>query len=901
MNLTLGTRHGAWLSLLRLAFRNLARHRGRTVLICVLIGLPVAAAVAADILFLTHAPTPAAFVREELGSADAKISDTSTTRIVGDITARYGGYTSVGTEKSRAPLTPAQVKALLPVGSSMAHPCATSSGGAGTSGLATSGDSAVAVQISVCEPGSVGATQLKLRSGRLPTDAAEVAVTSAVAKRLGLTDLGRLRSGSTLTVDGGPAAPVVGIADERSYTATEALYVASGNVAITPAPANTWLVTFPPAIRDDPAAISAAAAVLFDSGMDGNFRDPILHPDRYASSTTTSDDSNLQALLLGAVFVAFGLVEVVLLAGAAMSVGIRRQAREIGLLGAIGGDRRDIRRLVLMQTLAYSVTGSVLAVPVGLLAVVVSRPITERLASRDMSDLGLAPLHWLALAAFGLLGGIVAGWWPSRGIAKLPAVDALAGRLGDARMAVRVPTRRFVVAGLGIATSLVAAAWLFTAVRSIDTAQNSSVVVPVLVLIAGIITTTLALASLMSPLLGLIGRRVGRLPLAARFAVRDLGRQRARTAPAAAAVMVAVAAALGISFVLAGTDAHNRRIYEPWLPVGDISLYAAGGPDNLAQVTTAAQAAIPASRIVSMPTITSTVKYQEPDEGYVSPLVAALPSRLQFDPNAGESYQFALGDSDFLHHIMPTEADRILALLAQGRAVLLTDNTSVSSVGLVRAPNDAVDSLSGKVTGAFDRTIQVTRMRPPSTSSLLPGGTVLISSAMMSDLGLRPETGTTLLVPPGPIDAATADQVSAKVEQVGGSAHAELGYTSRLPATMLIAAGIAGFLAIAATVISLALVQSEGRADLATLAAVGADPSRRRLITFWQALAIAVVGGVTGTLLGGFVAFASRPLAGYVAVPWLPVLLVTVVLPIVSAGLATAFTRSRLPMVRRLT
>jgi putative ABC transport system permease protein len=894
-------RHGARKSLLRLAFRNLGRHRGRSILICVLIGLPVAAAVAADTLYLTHVPPPHALVRELMGSADARLVDTGRTSIAGDITSRYDAWGLTGSDKARIPLTTAQIAALLPPGSSMSRPCATSGDGGGTSGLATSGDFAVSVWTTVCAPGSAGAAQLKLKTGRLATEADEVAVTTTVAKRLGFTHLGRLRPGSSLTVDGGAAALVVGIADERADTSAQALYVAAGSSVSATSPAATWLVTFPPTVRDDPAAISAAAATLFDAGISGNFRDPILHPGHYPGSVGSPDHTSLNGLLLGAVFVAFGLVEVVLLAGAAMSVGIRRQAREIGLLGAIGGDRRDIRRLVLAQTLAFSVTGSVVAVPVGLLAVLAMRPITEHTSSQDMSELGLAPLHWLALAGFGLLGGLIAGWWPARGIAKLSTVDALAGRLGDARMRVPVPIRRFVVAGLGITISVVAGAWLFTAVRSIDS-DRTAAVVPTLVLIAGITTTTLALASLMSPLLGLVGRRVTRLPLAARFAIRDVGRQRGRTAPAAAAVMVAVAATLGISFVLAGTDAHERRIYQPWLPVGDISLYAPTQAGSLDRVTSAAVGVIPGSRVVHIPTITSTVKDKEADEGYVPPLLAALPSRLEYVPGVGTSYHLTLGNRDLLRHVVPAEADRISALLDKGRAVILTSDTTLSSVGLIRAPSeDVVDSPSGTVAGAFDRTIPVTRLPAASVSSLMPDGTVLISAAMLRDLGLRSEPGMTLVVPPGPIDPATVDKVRARVEQSGGNANAELGYVSRLPAAMLVAAGIAGFVAIAATVISLALVQSEGRADLATLAAVGADPSRRRFITFWQALTIAVVGGVTGTMLGGFVAFASRPLAGYIAVPWLPVLLVTVVLPIVSAGLATAFTRSRLPMVRRLT
>jgi putative ABC transport system permease protein len=114
------------------------------------------------------------------------------------------------------------------------------------------------------------------------------------------------------------------------------------------------------------------------------------------------------------------------------------------------------------------------------------------------------------------------------------------------------------------------------------------------------------------------------------------------------------------------------------------------------------------------------------------------------------------------------------------------------------------------------------------------------------------------------------------------------------------------------------LALSDARPDLATLSAVGASPRTRRGV----AAAYAVVVGAVGALMGAAVGFipgiaVTRPLtsAGYNSVggsgditqtgpfldiPWLMVLALVVVLPVMTALVVGLFARSRLPLVARL-
>ena len=64
---------------------------------------------------------------------------------------------------------------------------------------------------------------------------------------------------------------------------------------------------------------------------------------------------DLTPLLVGALCILVGLLEVVLLVGAAFAVAARRQVRDLGLLAANGGAAADVRRVLLAQGVVLGV------------------------------------------------------------------------------------------------------------------------------------------------------------------------------------------------------------------------------------------------------------------------------------------------------------------------------------------------------------------------------------------------------------------------------------------------------------------------------------------------------------------------------------------------------------------
>src|SRR6202008_2822857 len=90
-------------------------------------------------------------------------------------------------------------------------------------------------------------------------------------------------------------------------------------------------------------------------------------PERYRGGTESSPVSvdELRTVALVMLIAGLGLLEVVLLAGAAFAVGARRQMRELGLVAATGGSTRHVRRVVLAQGLVLGVAGAAIGVAVG--------------------------------------------------------------------------------------------------------------------------------------------------------------------------------------------------------------------------------------------------------------------------------------------------------------------------------------------------------------------------------------------------------------------------------------------------------------------------------------------------------------------------------------------------------
>jgi putative ABC transport system permease protein len=102
--------------------------------------------------------------------------------------------------------------------------------------------------------------------------------------------------------------------------------------------------------------------------------------------------------------------------------------------------------------------------------------------------------------------------------------------------------------------------------------------------------------------------------------------------------------------------------------------------------------------------------------------------------------------------------------------------------------------------------------------------------------------------------------------------------------------------------ISVPLSAAEGRADLSTLAAVGAPPRRRRNLAAAQAWVLGQLGCLLGVGVGALYGYTAHAAFGsdHSMVPWRDIAAIVIIIPLFAGVLAWLATRSRLPMLRRL-
>lgn len=251
--------------------------------------------------------------------------------------------------------------------------------------------------------------------------------------------------------------------------------------------------------------------------------------------------------------IAAGLPVLVLtgaLASGAFVTAARRRLREYGLLGANGASLAHVRGLVLRQASLLGALGALLGAGVGLaLAPAVLSAGRTWLPTWGRAPLSLHALDVVGPFALGLLASILGAWVPAWLVGRVPAARALAGRMPSPPRT----GRRYLGAAL-LAVGAAAAAVGSDPDRSDGWLGWSS-----LLLFLG--------ASLAAgPVLEMLGRRAGSLPLAARLAVRDAARQRTRSA-AVVVVLAAVFAVGTVGSLQLGQEVALHYQYGP-LPSG---------------------------------------------------------------------------------------------------------------------------------------------------------------------------------------------------------------------------------------------------------------------------------------------------------------------------------------------
>ncbi|MFD5831377.1 FtsX-like permease family protein [Lentzea sp. NPDC060358] len=873
-----------WRAALRIAWREARRSRVRSALVVALIGVPVAALSFAAVVYDSTTLTPDEDASRHMGATEAMVRWPHSGPVMQQPDQLYAIPTGAeeGPEPSeeglRALLPGAR---LIPVQSAGVTLRTTAGLGRANVRMVDLGDPLTTGMITVLE-------------GRTAATATEVALTRAAMDRTAA------RLGGTVTTEDGRAFTVVGVVEEPGGLENTTVVALPGAF---PGADRIWLVTTPLDWAKVKELNSSGVVALSRSVL----RDPPSAAERY-DRLGEPDELRGEVLVLIA---GLAVLEMALLAGSALAVGARRRKRDLALVAAVGGAPSHVRRVVLADGVVVGALAAAGGVVLGTLAAVAGRPVVEWVLEERFGALRLYPAALVALALLALVTGVLAAVVPAWISARQDVVTALAGRRGITRS-----RRRWVFLGLG----LIAA--------GVVTGVLSAVRTEVVGILGALILTEVGLVLCTPALLGLLARAGRRLPVALRIALRDASRNRTAAAPAISAVMAAVIGAVAVSVVL--TSQAEQATGQLAGNLGDVSVYAR---DNLTKdaktalpptVATALRATMPAAEVHEIKLLgcdgAACMAHVRPPAAKECPYALDV---LQRQPTESEQ-QSALADrrcdgvgrshryfgafttpTGFLAITTPDAAATLLKLQPPDAAAAETAMREGKVV--VNTPEVVED----------DRILISTRMQSVTTRApahAVPAATAplaLMTEETARTLGFEVESFSVYATSTRMPTAAEQDALTAAL---GGEyeVHVDRPTETATQRALGVLGLVAGLITLAAAALATGLAAADGRRDLTTLAAVGATPALRKLLSLSQAGVIAGTGGLLGTAAGvgsalallaafnvGYESTWPRPPLNPLTVPWPNVLTSLLVVPAVAMIGAALFTRSRLPVERR--
>ncbi|MFF3865285.1 FtsX-like permease family protein [Micromonospora sp. NPDC001898] len=897
----------SWRAALRIARREAGRARGRNALVLAMIALPVLALAFAAVSYDMSRLTRAERIDRQLGTADAELFWLADGPLVQDAWGDTG-YPREGVRHRNRPVTAAELTAQLPAGSRVGEVrwWATFEARVGNRRVSFDGR-----QLDLTDPLLRG--QARQLAGRPPTAADEIGLNRAALRRL------HVRPGDRVTpADGSGDRTVVGVVEFPDRLGPMVTLPPTAPMPVESQAETRWLADLPDGV--DPGLTDR----LNTRGITVVARTPAPHPGVDAgmlnASVSAEDASN--AVLIGGL----GLLEVVLLVGPAFAVGVRRRRRDLALVAVAGGDAAHLRRIVLADGVVLGCAGAAAGLALGVVAAIAARPLTEEYVFQArFGAYRVFPAALVAIAAVAVLAGVLAALAPAWTAARQDVVAGLAGRRTSPPHRRRWPLLGAALTAGGAAVAALGAA------RSVTP-----------VLFAGLVLGELGLVFATPTLVGLLARAGRWLPLAPRVALRDASRNRASAAPAISAVMAAVAGSVALGVYVASDDARTRAAYRPGLPYGHVLVVgsdtATGTLPPVARVAEVAAAELPPSAVtrIDAPACSapatpaaSTVEdwcdvQAELPPGQTCPYEvgqvrdAAVRLRVRADPRCVD--WLSGGPSGYSLSSVVDEGDALAALtgaapqeIAAARRVLRAGGAVVTDPRYV---------LDGRVTLAATRTRDESgstgTVRATVPGYVLRGGTgadqLVLSHAAAARVGLAAYQVGFVLATDAVPTPDQQDRFDAELRRLAPlRVVVERGRpdTDQRPILLLLAI-VSGLVTVGAAAVATGLAAAEGRADLSTLAAVGASPRVRRVLSLCQAGVIAGLGSALGIAAGLgtaviVLAATNRRYAGAwpveepypVVVPWLT-LGVLVVVPLVAMLGAGLFTRSRLAVERRL-
>jgi putative ABC transport system permease protein len=741
-----------------------------------------------------------------------------------------------------------------------------------------------------------------LREGRLPRSADEIAISVRLAER-------GFSVGDTVRLEGGLTRQVTAIIESTSTLGQSRVVGLPGSLGLESSDTHrVWLANRPGGVD------WSTVRDLNTRGVYVLSRDVVENPppDSEVSAKAMADSGmESTAIAVLALVVAVALLEVVLLAGPAFAVGARRQQRSLALILATGGEKRDVKRAVLASGLVLGFVAALLGAVGGVVVALAARPFVQRFSTEVLGPFEVSVRDVSLIALCGLLSAVLAAVAPAMLAARQDVVAVLAGRRGDTRAGMRSPVLGAVLLGGGVALAVVGArdnnggGEVFIAFSAVCAVVGMVLLIPVVV--------------------AQLGHLARGLPLPARFAVRDAARHRGRTAPAVAAVAATVAGVVALGIGGASDAAERQATYTPSGPFGAaVVTDPTARPDDWTAMRAAVSTRLPQARVRLVAGVhdayMKTGDIRGPVESIDLRLVSSRPDKLSVDSANSVGASVLVGEES-LHSLgvdmSDPERDRARRTLARGGAVMFAPSDDGETQATV------YKLVAGNLESEPER---VDEWTVPVAIVTAPGGVMPALAVVSGEIAKRaglPVVTTALVVDNVAIDTGAEDELREAMAGISEASYVsvERGFQDNSTRIILLLLGsVGGVLVLGGTLTATFLALSDARPDFATMSAVGAAPRTRRFVAASYAATIGLVGAVLGAAVGFVPGIAiTYPLTGsswlpegatsadgsalpshFIDVPWLLVGGLVLVLPMLTAVIVGLTSRSRLPMVSRL-
>lgn len=705
-------------------------------------------------------------------------------------------------------------------------------------------------------------SSFQLRDGRAPTGAGEVAIDAGTASDEGLA------IGDTVDIiTSGPAEPftIVGIV---GFGSEDNLAGASSSIFALPvaqrlydkvgefdsidvaADEGTTVDELLPRIQEVlPSGVEAISAASEEQRQSEDLKDQL---------------SFITYFLLGFAFVSVFVAAFVIFN--TFTITVAQRTRQLALLRAVGASGGQVIRMVMLEAFVVGLIASVIGLFLGL-AIAAGLQGAFGALGFDLpsTSLQFLPRTWIVSILLGVVVTLIAAFFPARRAASIPPIAALREQSAPST---RISVRRTLIAAIVTAVGFV----MFFGSRWID---DTALLFTVLG--AGALIAFIGAAGLSQSLARPLARAIG-APLPRLFKVPGkLGRENAmrdprRTARTAAALMIGLAVVGLVTIVASSINKSLDDLLEEQFPAELIvrteNFSTFPGTVAAAMKEQPAVGDVAAVRSGSFSSPVSELRLDGSTETVSGIDPAAIGA--VFDPKFVEGSWTDLRDGGIV----------ISEDLADDKGLTVGDTARVQMV--------LGDPRTLRIDGIFEETTfgdtfvtlaDYARGYPGDEDAAVfanaaPGSTIDEAQAQIEDvLGAYPNLTVET-------QEEFKDSQRAQINQLLGLVYILLALTI--------------VIAIFGIVNTLALTVYERTREIGLLRAVGLGARQARAMVRWEAVIVALIGGLLGTVLG--IIFGSWlsymiPEVGLVSIPWASLIVFLVLAGI--AGVVAAIAPAR--------